>query len=201
MSISSHFRWQIPSFYCPLIDPCVSLLPFPEIYRTPVLPTVSWLTCIYKEMNILISGRPYVHTHSHIGICIPITIHTHPHTHTRTHTHAHTHRAKAVYHHHQFAHLVRIFLTISRQSSLPSIAPGRSSCLHPVSPRSCCRCDLLDRPTLARPCKEVNLPGKFTLATRFFYFKDTTKLYIKTCRGDYRFKNSKEKMNHFRNDL
>ena len=54
------------------------------------------------------------------------------------------------HHHHQVAQLARISLSLSRQSSLLSIAPSKSCSLHPVSIQSYCRYVLLGRPTLAR---------------------------------------------------
>ena len=57
------------------------------------------------------------------------------------------------YHHHQHQvmQLARISLIFFRQSSLSSIASGRSSSLHPVSKQSCCSSFLLGHPTLSRP--------------------------------------------------
>ena len=52
--------------------------------------------------------------------------------------------------------LTWISLTLSRHSSLSSIAPGRSSSRHPVSIQSCCRYVLLGHPTLACPCEGVH---------------------------------------------
>ena len=57
---------------------------------------------------------------------------------------------------HDNVSLARISLTFSRHSSLPSIALGRSSVLHPVSVQSCCREVLAGRLTLARPCEGVH---------------------------------------------
>ena len=59
------------------------------------------------------------------------------------------------YHHHCMPQ-ARISLTLSSHSSLSSIAPGRSSRLHPVSVQSCCRYVLAGHPTLARPCEGVH---------------------------------------------
>ena len=52
--------------------------------------------------------------------------------------------------------LARIFLVHKRYSSLSSVAPGRSSRLHPVSAQSDCRQVLGGRPTFACLCKEVH---------------------------------------------
>ena len=48
-----------------------------------------------------------------------------------------------------------MYLALPQHSSLSSIAFGRSSRLHPVSAQSCSRLVLTGRPTLARPCEEV----------------------------------------------
>ena len=50
----------------------------------------------------------------------------------------------------------RIFLTLSRLTSLSSIAFGRSSGLHPVSAQSCCILFRAGRPAFARPCAGVH---------------------------------------------
>ena len=51
----------------------------------------------------------------------------------------------------------KISPTLSRNSSQLSIAPGRSSMLHPVSVQSCCRQVLAGRSlTFARPCEGVH---------------------------------------------
>ena len=59
------------------------------------------------------------------------------------------------YHHHYHLHhvvpLVQIFLTLSRHFSLPFIAYGRSSGLHPVSSHSCWMYVPAGRPAFARP--------------------------------------------------
>ena len=60
-----------------------------------------------------------------------------------------------IYIYHHVVPLVRIFLTLSRHFSLTSIASERSSILHPVSIRSCCRL-VLDGPTLDRKCEGVH---------------------------------------------
>ena len=57
------------------------------------------------------------------------------------------------HHHHQVAPLALISLTLSRYSSLSSIAPGRFCSLHPVSVQSCYREVLVCRPTLICPCE------------------------------------------------
>ncbi len=54
-------------------------------------------------------------------------------------------------HHHHVVPLARISLTFSRHFSLPFIASGRSSGLHPVSSHSCCMYVLAGRPAFARP--------------------------------------------------
>ena len=64
----------------------------------------------------------------------------------------------AIFHHHHHHHhvvlLAWISLTLFGHQSLSSITFGRSSRLHPVSAQSC-RCVIAGRPTLARPCEEV----------------------------------------------
>ena len=55
------------------------------------------------------------------------------------------------YHHHHVVPLERIFLTLSRHSSLSLIALGRSSGLHPVSSHSYCMYVRAGRPTFAWP--------------------------------------------------
>ena len=52
--------------------------------------------------------------------------------------------------HHHVALPTQISLMLSRHLSLSSIAPGRSSRLHPVTAQSCCIQILADRRTLAR---------------------------------------------------
>ena len=49
-----------------------------------------------------------------------------------------------------------IFLTVSRHSSVSSIASGRSSGLHPVSIFRCCMYVRADPPAFARPCEGVH---------------------------------------------
>ena len=55
--------------------------------------------------------------------------------------------------------LAQISLTLFRHPSLSSISPRRSSRLHPVFARSCCR---YVRPTLARPCERVHRSASLT---------------------------------------
>ena len=52
---------------------------------------------------------------------------------------------------HHVVLLARISLTLSRHFSLPFIAPGRSSVLHPVSSHSCCMQVRAGRPAFAWP--------------------------------------------------
>ena len=64
----------------------------------------------------------------------------------------------ALFHHHHY-HVMppaRISLTLSRLSSLSSIASGRSSKLHPVSSQSCCMCVRAGRPAFVRPNEGVH---------------------------------------------
>ena len=66
-----------------------------------------------------------------------------------------------VYHHHHHHHYhvmlsARIFLTLSRHTTLLSIASGRFSRLHPVSAQSCCMQVRAERPTFARPCEGIH---------------------------------------------
>ena len=58
--------------------------------------------------------------------------------------------------HHHVMLLARISLTLPCHSSLLSIAPGRSSRLHPVSAQNCCRYVLAGRRTLAHTCEGVH---------------------------------------------
>ena len=58
-------------------------------------------------------------------------------------------------HPHHVTLLARISLTLSRHSSLSSIAPGRSSRQHPVSAQSYCRY-ILAGPTFARLCEGLH---------------------------------------------
>ena len=57
---------------------------------------------------------------------------------------------------HYVALSAQISLTLSRHTSLLSIASGRSSGLHPVSSQSCCMYVRAGRPAFARPCEEVH---------------------------------------------
>ena len=59
-------------------------------------------------------------------------------------------------HHHHVKPAALIFLTLSRHTSLSSIASGRSSGLHPVSAHSCCMYIRAGRPAFARPCEGVH---------------------------------------------
>ena len=60
------------------------------------------------------------------------------------------------HHHHHVALSARIFLTLSRHTSLLSIAFGRSSRLHPVSAQSCCMYVWPRCPAFAHPCEGVH---------------------------------------------
>ena len=63
-----------------------------------------------------------------------------------------------IYHHH-YRHvtlLARVSRTLTRHPSLLSIAPGRSSRLHPVLVHSWCILCLAGLPTFARPWHEVH---------------------------------------------
>ena len=59
------------------------------------------------------------------------------------------------YHHHVVLP-AQISLTLSRRPSLSSVAPSRSSRLHPVLPQSCCIQVLPGRPAFAHPCERVH---------------------------------------------
>ena len=56
-----------------------------------------------------------------------------------------------IYYHQHVTPPARISLTLSRHSSLLSIAPGRFSRLYPVSVQICCIQDLAGHPAFARP--------------------------------------------------
>ena len=60
------------------------------------------------------------------------------------------------HHHHHITLVARIFLTLSRHSSLSFIALGRSSGQHPVSSHSCWIYVRAGRPAFARPCVGVH---------------------------------------------
>ena len=60
------------------------------------------------------------------------------------------------HHHHHVVLLARISQILSRQPSLSSIAPRRSSRLPPVSAQSCCIKVLAGRSTFVRPCEGVH---------------------------------------------
>ena len=68
------------------------------------------------------------------------------------------------HHHHHIALVARIFLTLSRHSSLSFIALGRSSGQHPVSSDSCWMYVRAGRPAFARPCVGVH---KSTISYEF----------------------------------
>ena len=59
-------------------------------------------------------------------------------------------------HHHHVTLVAQISLTLSRHSSLPFIALGRSSGQHPVSSHSCWMYVRAGRPAFARPCVGVH---------------------------------------------
>ena len=63
-----------------------------------------------------------------------------------------------IYHHHHVVPPAQISLTLtlSLHSSLSSIAPGRSSRLHPVSAQSCCMYVLAGHPAFAHPCEGLH---------------------------------------------
>ena len=56
------------------------------------------------------------------------------------------------HHHHHVALVARIFLTLSRHSSLSFIAVGRSSGQHPISSHSCWMYVRAGHPAFTRPC-------------------------------------------------
>ena len=58
---------------------------------------------------------------------------------------------KSRHHHHHVMLPAQISLTLSRHTSLPFIASGRSSGLHPVSSQSWCKYVRAGRPAFARP--------------------------------------------------
>ena len=60
------------------------------------------------------------------------------------------------HHHHHIVLAARISLTISRHSSLSSIALGRSSGQQPVSSHSCWMYIRAGRPAFARPCVGIH---------------------------------------------
>ena len=57
------------------------------------------------------------------------------------------------HHHHHVAPPAQIFLTVTRNPFLSSIAPGRFSRLHPVSAQRCCLQVPAGRPAFVRPCE------------------------------------------------
>ena len=66
---------------------------------------------------------------------------------------------KLYHHHHDHHHIVlvaRIYLTLSRHSSLSFIALGRSSGQQPVSSHSCWMYVRAGRPAFARPCVGIH---------------------------------------------
>ena len=66
------------------------------------------------------------------------------------------------WHHQQVTQQARIYLTLSRHSSLSFIVSMRFSRLHPVV-QSCRRYILLSRPTLACPCEGVHRSSSLLL--------------------------------------
>ena len=62
----------------------------------------------------------------------------------------------AVYHHHHAVPQARISLTLSHHFSLPFIASGRFSGLHPESSHSCCMYVWAGRPVFARLCEGIH---------------------------------------------
>ena len=60
------------------------------------------------------------------------------------------------HHHHLVVPSAQISLTLSHHPSLSSIAPGKSSRLHPVSAQSCCISVLVGCPVFAHPCEGVH---------------------------------------------
>ena len=60
------------------------------------------------------------------------------------------------HHHHHIVLAARIFLTLSRHSSLSFIALGRSSGQQPVSSHSCWMYVRAGRPAFARPCVGIH---------------------------------------------
>ena len=63
---------------------------------------------------------------------------------------------RSYHHHHHVVLVARIFLTLSRHSSLSFIALGRSSGQHPISSHSCWMYVRAGRPAFARPCVGVH---------------------------------------------
>ena len=62
----------------------------------------------------------------------------------------------SISHHHHIALVARIFLTLSRHSSLSFIALGRSSGQYPVSSHSCWMYVRAGRPAFARSCVGIH---------------------------------------------
>ena len=60
------------------------------------------------------------------------------------------------HHHHHHVPPAQISLTLSHHPSLLSIAPSRSSRLHPVLAQSCCFSVLAGCPVFTRPCDKVH---------------------------------------------
>ena len=98
-------------------------------------------TCIYS----------YIHIHIYIYTCIYSYIYIHIYIYVYIYIYIHTY-----IHHHQVTQLAWISLAVSCQSSLSSIAPGRSFSLYPVFIQSRCRYILLGRSILTRLCEEVH---------------------------------------------
>ena len=65
-------------------------------------------------------------------------------------------RSLSSHHHHHVMLVALIFLTLSRHFSLPFIASGRSSGLHPVSSHSCWMYVRAGRPAFARSCVGIH---------------------------------------------
>ena len=97
------------------------------------------ITCVYTYIYIYI----YVHIHKYIYTDIiikshrstrsPLILPRYPFLLSITPVYILSPHRADVCHHHVVAPPVRIFLTLSRQPSLSSIVPSRSSRLHPVS--------------------------------------------------------------------
>ena len=63
---------------------------------------------------------------------------------------------RRINHNHHVFPSAQISLTLSRHSSLSTIAPGRSSGIHLVSAQSCCMLVLAGHPAFDRPCEGVH---------------------------------------------
>ena len=95
-------------------------------------------------------------TFSYIYIYIYIYKLMYMHMHMQNHTYVYTYMLHHHHHHHHIALVARISLTLSRHSSLSSIALGRSSGQHHVSSHSCWMYVRAGRPAFARPCVGVH---------------------------------------------